>query len=138
MPIRVGTDLLGVSSVSAAIATHGDRYLNRVYTERELADCRTATGVDPERLAARFAAKESTIKVLQPGDEPVPWREIEVARDPAGRVALRLSGAAAELAADAGIAELALSFSHEEGLVSAVVVAEAQTAHQPIGGRPRA
>ena len=39
---------------------HGQRYLARVYTDQELLDC----GTDPGALAARFAAKEATIKAL--------------------------------------------------------------------------
>jgi holo-[acyl-carrier protein] synthase len=128
MAIRVGTDLVSVESVRSSIDTHEARYLERVYTERELSDCRTGAGVDPERLAARFAAKEAALKVLRPGDEAVPWRSIEVRREPSGWVELELTGAAAALALDAGVSELALSISHEGEFASAVVVAECPSA----------
>ncbi|HEX5307718.1 MAG TPA: holo-ACP synthase [Solirubrobacteraceae bacterium] len=125
MAIRVGTDLVSVESVRDSIRAHRARYLERVYTERELSDCRTQTGFSPARLAARFAAKEATLKVLRPGDDdPVAWRSIEVCRASSGWVELRLTGAAAALAADAGVSELALSISHESGFATAVVVAE--------------
>jgi holo-[acyl-carrier protein] synthase len=120
MPFRVGIDLVAADS----IISHGDRYLERIYSAREVSDCRTATALDPERLAARFAAKEATFKVLRVGDEAVAWRDVEVRRDPAGSVELMLSGHAATLAAEAGIGGLALSLSHEQGLAAAVVVAE--------------
>ena len=107
---------------------HGERYLERIYSEREVADCRTAGAVDPERLAGRFAAKEAAIKVLRPGDDPVPWRDIEVRRDVTGWVELRLTGRAAALASDAGIEDLALSLTHERGLASAIVIAEIRRA----------
>ncbi|WNY34214.1 hypothetical protein Q9Q99_01405 [Curtobacterium flaccumfaciens] len=48
--IRTGTDLAAVEDVVDAVAAHGERYLDRVFTVRERAD----TGDDPERLAARF------------------------------------------------------------------------------------
>jgi holo-[acyl-carrier protein] synthase len=124
--IRVGTDLVSVEAVREALEAHGSRYLTRVYTERELEDCRTGGTVDPERLAARFAAKEATIKLLRGGDASVPWRSIEVRRDPAGWVDLLLSGPAATLAETAGIRDLSLSVSHDGGFASAVVVAELQ------------
>lgn len=125
MPIRVGLDLVAVSSIEQSLrAAHGDHYLKRVYTEREVSDCRTATGVDPERLAGRFAAKEATIKVLALDDEGLSFRSIEVRREPSGRVYLELSGRAAELAAGAGVIDLALSLTHEGGFAAAVVVAE--------------
>jgi holo-[acyl-carrier protein] synthase len=125
MPIRVGLDLVAVDSVEESLqAAHGDRYLERLFTEREVADCRTAAGIDPERLAARFAAKEATLKVLPASDEGVSWRDIEVRRETSGRVHLELRGRAAELATQATIIELSLSLTHEGGFAAAVVVAE--------------
>ena len=120
--IRVGTDLTSVAEVRDAIAVHGERYLRRVYTPAERSD---AQG-DPRRLAARFAAKESVLKVLRPGDDAVPWNEIGVRRHPSGWTDLELSGRAAEHAEAAGIEEWAVSLSHEGDLASAVVVATAR------------
>jgi holo-[acyl-carrier protein] synthase len=124
MSLRVGIDLVAADSVRDALRSHGDRYLERIYTAQEVSDCSGATGVDPERLAGRFAAKEATFKVLRAGDEAVSWLEVEVRRDPEGWVELLLSGQAANLATQAGIGELALSIAHEQGFATAVVVAE--------------
>lgn len=116
---------MSVERLEDSVRTHGSHFLERIYTARELDDCRTAAGVDSSRLAARFAAKEATLKVLRPEpDEGVPWDTIEVRRHPAGWVDLQLSGAAASLADGAGLRELALSLTHEEGMASAVVVAQ--------------
>ena len=124
MPSRVGIDLVEVDSVEEAVRVHADRYLERIYTPGELSDCGTADGVDPERLAARFAAKEATIKVLRPDrEQAIPWNSIEVRRSPSGSVDLELTGAAAELASAAGIDEFALSLTHEAGIAGAVVLA---------------
>lgn len=123
--LRVGIDLVRVPEVRDSVRAHGDRYLERVYTEREIADCRTADGdVAPERLAARFAAKEATIKALRPAGTAVPWRTVEVRRDPDGWVELALSAQAAEHAAAAGLRHFALSLTHEGEYASAVVVAQ--------------
>lgn len=124
MTVRVGIDLVLVDDVQRSLSIHADRYLERVYTAREVDDCRARDGVDPQRLAARFAAKEATIKVLRCGDEAVPWQTIEVVRQPGGWTALALSGRAAELAAAAHLGELAVSLTHEAAYASAVVVAE--------------
>jgi holo-[acyl-carrier protein] synthase len=121
--VRVGIDLVSVDSVRDSIQVHGEHYLKRIYTERELLDCQSPAGVDPERLAARFAAKEATLKVLRPDDTGIPWNTIEVRRHPAGWVELELSGQAAALAASAGLDEFALSISHEGGFATAVVIA---------------
>jgi holo-[acyl-carrier protein] synthase len=121
MRYRVGHDLVAVASVAEAIAEHGDRYLARLFTARERADC----GVAPDRLAARFAAKEATLKLLRPGpSDSVPWTEIEVVRDPSGWVELELHGRAAALAAVSGIVGFSVSLTHEAKFASAVVIAE--------------
>jgi holo-[acyl-carrier protein] synthase len=121
MSLRVGIDLVAVASIAESIRAHGDRYLRRIFTERELADCDGA----PERLAARYAAKEATLKVLRPGpQDSIPWNEIEVVRNPAGWVDLALSGRAAALAAVTGIGGLSVSLTHEAAYASAVVIAE--------------
>jgi holo-[acyl-carrier protein] synthase len=130
VPFRVGIDLVEVANVADSVRDYGDRYLDRIYTAGEIADCGTADGLAPERLAARFAAKEAAIKALRLGDEPVPWKEIEVARGPGGWVELELSGRAAALAAEAGILGSAVSLTHEAGFASAVVILEVE-----LGGR---
>lgn len=121
--LRVGTDLTAVEAVREAIAVHGDRYLRRIFTDEELSD---AQG-DPRRLAARFAAKEAVLKVLRPGDDPLPWNEIRVRRHASGWTDLVLSGRVAERARTAGLDEWAVSLTHEGDLASAVVVATART-----------
>ena len=112
-----------MDAVRDSLAAHGERYLGRVFTEREVQDCTGATGIDAERLAARFAAKEAALKVLRPGEVGLSLKEIEVRRAPGGWVELELSGPAAELAADGGLSDFAVSITHEAGWASAVVVA---------------
>lgn len=124
MPSRVGIDLVDAADVQAALDAFGERYLRRVYAPEEVEDCRVGRGVDVQRLAARFAAKEAVIKVLRPDRRtPVPWTGIRVRRDPGGWTDLELGGAAARLAEEAGITRTALSLSHERGLSCAVVLA---------------
>jgi holo-[acyl-carrier protein] synthase len=120
LSVRVGIDTVAVEAVREAIADHGDRYLERVYTARERADC----GGDAERLAARFAAKEAAVKALRAGDGGLPWTALEVVRDPSGAVDLALHGKAAELAVAAGVIDVAVSLTHEAGLATAVVVVQ--------------
>jgi holo-[acyl-carrier protein] synthase len=124
MTLRVGLDLVSVQTVADSLSAHGEHYLGRVYTAGEVADCRRGGDVDPQRLAARFAAKEAAFKVLRVGDEAIAWTDVEVVRDQSGWVGLSLSGRAATLAEAAGIAELAVSLSHEQGCAAAVVIAD--------------
>jgi holo-[acyl-carrier protein] synthase len=118
MPITVGIDLVSPDEVSESLRKHGDRYLQRVYTEEELRDC----GADAHRLAARFAAKEAAMKALGRTDEPLPWRSIGVRRDPSGRPSIELSDEAASLAERRGVVEVSVSLTHERELAGAVVL----------------
>ena len=121
--VRVGADLVAVRSVAESIARFGDRYLHRIYTEHEIASCVGPPEVTSAGLAARFAAKEATLKVLRPSGRRPHWLSIEVARHAEGWCEMSLHGYAAALAADAGIVDVAVSLTHEEGVAAAVVVA---------------
>lgn len=123
MALRVGLDLVAVSTVAESLrGPHREHYLERVYTEREVDACRGPSGrVEPEHLAARFAAKEATIKALPGAGEGVRLTQIEVVRDEAGGVSLALSGRPAELLAEAGGTTAALSLTHEGGFAAAIV-----------------
>ena len=135
--IRVGSDVLSVQHVAESVARFGDRYLQRVYTEHEIC---SAVGSPPERaarLAARFAAKEATIKVLRPVGHQPDWRSIEVRRHTEGWCTMALSGHAASLAEQAGITDLAVSLTHEADVAAAVVVALCdRTEKSEHGGSP--
>lgn len=79
---------------------------------------------DPtERLGARFAAKEATLKALGAGLGAAAFADIEVVRASSGAPSLALHGSAADLARDRGVVELLLSISHTATLAQATVVA---------------
>lgn len=124
MALRIGLDLVAVETIEASLrGEHRSHYLERIYTEREVDECRGPSGrVEAERLAARFAAKEATIKALPGAGEEVRLTTIEVVSESSGQVRLELTGRARELAREAGIGELALSLTHEGGFAAAVVV----------------
>lgn len=120
----IGVDLVSVETVRRSLVSHGDRYLTRIFTRREVADSLAAGSVSAKRLAARFAAKEAAMKALcVPGTEAVPWRSIELVRGEGRSTRLRLTGRAARLAARRGLRELSVSIGHEDGFAVAVVLA---------------
>jgi holo-[acyl-carrier protein] synthase len=126
--LAVGVDLVRVDEVQAAILAFGDRYLDRVFTAHERACAKGDSAVQARHLAARFAAKEATIKALGPCEHLPAWRSIEVHRERGGRCTLRLSGHAAELASKAQLSHFAVSLTHEGNLAAAVVIAIGQDA----------
>jgi len=122
--IVVGTDLVQVSEVSKAMERFGERYLRRLFTDAELSYCLESAEVAPNRLAARFAAKEAALKVLRLTDQSFSWRAIEVARSPAGWCYLVLHGPMRQLANQAGFVAFSLSMTHEGAYAQAVVVGQ--------------
>lgn len=121
--LRVGVDLTLVDDVAASIARFGDRYVRRLFTQHEIDCCAGGLATMAPGMAARFAAKEATIKVLRPSGARPAWTTIEVRRQPDGWCRLHLTGAAADLAESEGLEHLAVSLSHEGNLATAVVVA---------------
>ena len=117
--LRAGVDLVEVGRIAELMAQYGERFRKRVFTDAELEAC----GSRPERLAARFAAKEAVSKALGTGIGRVRWRDIEIVNGPAGQPELVLSGAAAELAAELQLRLWAVSLSHTGGHAIALVVA---------------
>ena len=130
--LRVGTDLTSVTDVAASIDRFGERYLGRIFTDHERASCTGVPSVSAAGLAARFAAKEAAIKILRPTDVRPAWRSIEVRRAASGACDLHLTGAAAQLAAEQGITDLAVSLTHEGDLAAAVVIARVEPAVAPL------
>jgi holo-[acyl-carrier protein] synthase len=121
MSLTVGIDLVDVAQIEESLALYGDRFLNRVFTPAEYVDCKGHTAA----LAARFAAKEATMKALRRGDEGIGWQSIEVLTGAGGMPEIGLSGAAEELAATHGVTALRVSMTRQRRHAAAVVVAEA-------------
>src|SRR5581483_1701854 len=121
--LRTGVDLIEVERIRSTLARYGDRFARKVYTDGEIAYCAGRV----TSLAARFAAKEAVSKLLGVGIQHragVDWREIEIVSAANGDPSVRLHGKAAKRAADLGLNEIALSFSHTREHAIAVVVGQ--------------
>lgn len=73
-PIEVGIDIIEIERIGRVLERFGDRFLHRIYTPTE----RQRYGKRVPELAARFAAKEATMKALGTGIRGVRWRDIEM------------------------------------------------------------
>ena len=119
MRCSVGIDLVNAGEVRESVHAHGERYLNRIYTEQERALCCE----NEVLLATCFAAKEATMKALGRGDEGLGWQSVALTANSAGGISLKLSGAAADLAKQRGVAELSVSVTRTRTHAGAVVLA---------------
>ena len=96
MILGIGTDLVDIRRIEQAIARHGERFINRIYTEVERARAeRKQNRIDT--YAKRFAAKEACAKALGTGfRKGVFFRDMGVVNLASGKPTLHLTGGALE------------------------------------------
>jgi holo-[acyl-carrier protein] synthase len=125
MIVGIGIDIEEVDRVRQAIERHGQRFLERVFTSREIAYVESKAN-KWERYAARFAAKEAAMKALGTGwDKGVSWRDVEIVNQPDGCPTLALCGRAKEIAEGRGCKRTWVSLSHTRKQAAAQVILEA-------------
>jgi holo-[acyl-carrier protein] synthase len=130
----VGIDMIEIDRVRGVLARHPRRFLERVYTPEEAAFCRGRVA----ELAARFAAKEATMKALGTGVRSVAWRDIEILPDRRGKPLVYLYGGAASRAERIGLEAIDVSLSHLDAFAVAIVVcAQRQRERDPAESRER-
>jgi len=129
MILGIGTDLVDIRRIEQTIARHGDRFINRIYTEVERARAeRRANRIDT--YAKRFAAKEACAKALGTGFRlGVFFRDMGVVNLSSGKPTLRLTGGALkrlEAITPAGFeSRIDLALTDEYPLAQAFVVISA-------------
>ncbi|MBW4029360.1 MAG: holo-ACP synthase [Acidobacteria bacterium] len=116
--VAVGVDVVDVVRFALALERR-PRLIERLFTARERAD----TAERPERLAARFAAKEAVLKALGSGLGDASFHSIEVQRTPSGAPEIVLYAEARDLATARGVATLHVSLSHTATTATAFVIA---------------
>jgi holo-[acyl-carrier protein] synthase len=120
--VLVGVDIQPIDEVEDSLREFGSRYRHLLFTDDELACC-GHNAATASSLAARFAAKEAVMKILDTREVVPPWRSIEVRRARGRRPEIQLHGVAAELARRQGIHDISVSLSHGGGVAMAAVVA---------------
>ncbi len=125
--LRIGIDIAQISEIGASLADFGERFLARIFSPGESAYATQSPALAPQRLAARFAAKEAAMKAFGWSEAGVAWRDIEVTRTAEGACSLALHGSAARFAAAGGWTEICVSLSHDGDYATAVVAALAAT-----------
>lgn len=117
----IGVDIVEVERIRRNAEDSGDRFLGKIFTDRELAYCATKFNKH-QHLAARFAAKEAVSKALSTGwAGEFRWKDVEVMNDPSGQPRITLTGKLREMLASSTIV---VSISHTESHVIAMVLIE--------------
>ncbi len=116
MILGIGVDLVDLARFEHHILEN-PRLGDRLFHPRE-------QHYEMRQLAGSFAAKEALVKALG-GPDGLSWTELYVQRDNAGKPWLEAEGASADRLREAGVDKLHLSISHDGGMLTAYVIAEA-------------
>lgn len=113
----VGIDVIEIDRIRKAVLKYGDYFLKRIFTERELAYCKSRNFFKFPELAVRFAAKEAYAKAVGTGmTPPLGWKKIEVVNDKKGKPNLYINGKFSS--------KVSLSLSHSKDIAAAFVAIE--------------
>lgn len=88
MKIKCGTDIIEVSRIKESIEKVGDKFLNKIYTKKEIEYCLSKNNMKYQHFAARFAAKEAIFKAISSllkNKYEITWKDVEVLNDENGR-----------------------------------------------------
>lgn len=110
MEIKTGIDIIEVKRIQEAIEKQGEKFLKKVYTEKEIAYCSHTGKMQYQHYAARFAAKEAVFKAIShklPEETEDIWNKIEVQNDRVHKPIANLEGLNL-----VGIDSMDLSLSH--------------------------
>ena len=139
MIIGIGSDLIDITRVAKVIERHGDRFLDRIFTDAERA--KAARRAKSEKMvvatyAKRFAAKEACSKALGTGiRQGVWWKDMGVVNLPGGRPTMKLTGGALArlqaLTPEGFEARIDLSITDDWPLAQAFVIISAVVPGKP-------
>ncbi len=123
MIVGTGVDLCEVPRIRASIERFGRKFIDRIYTPREIEYVERKAN-KYERYAARFAAKEAGMKAIGTGWRGgITWHDFEVTNLRSGKPTLMFHGVAAKVAARLGVKNVSLSLTHtaEQGLAYVIL-----------------
>lgn len=119
----LGIDVVEIDRVRGVVDRWGDRFLRKVFTDREIAYAGSRKNA-VQHIAARFAVKEAVAKALSTGwSGGFRWKDVEVENDPAGKPTVALGG---ELRGRLAGAVIHVSISHSDTVVVGVAIVERQ------------
>jgi holo-[acyl-carrier protein] synthase len=120
----IGVDLVSIPRFARLMERRGDAAVARFFTAAEAERCRASKSA-VESFAGRVAAKGAVFKALGTGGGGGGrGTEVEVVSAPSGAPSLRLSGRAAQAAAEQGVTRIHLSITHTDETAAAFVVLE--------------
>ncbi len=124
--LGIGTDIVECPRIGKMVEQHGELFLRRVYTEREIRYCQAKKHAT-EHFAGRWAAKEAILKSIGTGwSRGIAWTDLEVRNDFGGKPRVMVRGIAKEMMLERGIGDVLISISHTRTYATAFAIAMAR------------
>lgn len=121
--LGIGTDIIECLRIAQMIERHGELFLTRVYTPREIEYC-SARKAATQHYAGRWAAKEAVLKALGTGwSRGISWTDVEVRNEGGGAPRIALAGGARAACERQGIANMLITISHCRSHATAFAIA---------------
>jgi holo-[acyl-carrier protein] synthase len=123
MILGIGIDLVDVLRIEAIIFRWQERFLRRIFTDKEISYCNNKK--DPaQRFATRYAAKEAVVKALYPkGTEGISMHDIEIGQSE-GRPEVALYNQSKDYSEKLGVKKIFIMLSHDGNYGVAQVILE--------------
>ncbi len=110
----IGIDIIEIDRVKSAVKQYKDKFLKKIFTDREISYCTKRKALRFPELAARFAAKEAYSKAIGTGIRGIKWKEIEILNGDNGQPRIYVKGKLRRSAL--------VSLSHSSSCANAVVM----------------
>lgn len=121
--VGIGTDITECLRIGRMIQDHGELFLRRVYTEREIDYCNSRKLVT-ERYSGRWAAKQAVLKSIGTGwIRGISWKDVEIRNSPSGAPRVHLQGVTREIAESLGVRQILVTISHCRNYATAYALA---------------
>ncbi|HEV3255626.1 MAG TPA: holo-ACP synthase [Gemmataceae bacterium] len=121
--VGIGADIVECLRIGRMIKEHGELFLTRVYTEREIRYCQARKHAT-EHFAGRWAAKEAILKCLGTGwRRGLCWTDMEIRNDPQGKPQVLMCGGAKDQAQSLRISDILITISHCRAYATAYAIA---------------
>ena len=121
MKVKCGTDIIEIDRIKESIENLGERFLQKVFTQKEIEYCESKKAQKYQHYAARFAAKEAVFKAISESLQDkyaLGWCDYEILNNEDGKPIVKISGLDLEK-----IEDIDLSISHCKQYAMATAVA---------------
>jgi holo-[acyl-carrier protein] synthase len=126
--VAIGSDIVECLRIGRMIEQHGEVFLMRVFTEREIHYCQARKHAT-EHFAALWAAKEAIMKCLGTAGKRGPgWTEMEIRIDANGQPRVHVCGAAKDQALGLRVSDILVTIAHCRAYATATAIAIRQAA----------